>query len=404
VKSPLRALYLDVCVFWDEKHKKQRLGSSSLIEYRIFRNLLGEPTFEEDGGTLPKKMCRTTLKYEQEARGSFGVAVLKNKDGTYKGVRCEPFNYSGKEVVSIPKYSQLKNNELAEKLHEGEKLTPTGKRSVWKGGYKERYGDSWEYQLEREINKKVCVVTKLIDHIIFESKLVYQGTPRENDFLIYHDHLKIFWEKSAIQYLKDREFHHRFIQILKPTYEKYNIHKRYWNCVVGDSPEMARGLDSYGFSDLEVSMSFHEAVTSKLKRDDPKKFQSGTPDQVWSSMRRCWCVEPTSERIVQDILDWPRVLQVIINAKGCVVPGEAIRSGHREVRADRKGSLTSRLRTRKRKVTMICRPIHPDAQESYDLLTKGNVDDIMTDVEALKNHMDEIIMIEGLDNVIREEA
>jgi hypothetical protein len=95
---------------------------------------------------------------------------------------------------------------------------------------------------------------------------------------------------------------------------------------------------------------------------------------------------------------------VIINAKGCVVPGEAIRSGHREVRADRKGSLTIRLRTRQRKDTMICRPIHPVAQESYDLLTKGNVDDIMTDVEALKNHMDEIIMIEGLDNVIREEA
>jgi hypothetical protein len=35
-ESLLKPLYLDGCVFWDEKHKKQRLGSSSLIEYRIF--------------------------------------------------------------------------------------------------------------------------------------------------------------------------------------------------------------------------------------------------------------------------------------------------------------------------------------------------------------------------------
>ena len=53
---------------------------------------------------------------------------------------------------------------------------------------------------------------------------------------------------------------------------------------------------------------------------------------------------------------------------------------------------------------MICRPIHPDAQESYDLLTKSDIDDIMTDADTLKNHMDEIIiMIEELDDVIREE-
>ena len=43
-------------------------------------------------------------------------------------------------------------------------------------------------------------------------------------------------------------------------------------------------------------------------------------------------------------------------------------------------------------------------QESYDLLTKSDIDDIMTDADTLKNHMDEIIiMIEELDDVIREE-
>ena len=67
-----------------------------------------------------------------------------------------------------------------------------------------------------------------------------------------------------------------------------------------------------------------------------------------------------------------------------LVHGEAIRSGHRAERADKKGSLTSRLRTRQRMDTMICRPIHPDAQESYDLLTKSDIDDVMTDADTLR--------------------
>ena len=53
---------------------------------------------------------------------------------------------------------------------------------------------------------------------------------------------------------------------------------------------------------------------------------------------------------------------------------------------------------------MIYRSIHPDdAQESYDLLTKSVIVDIMTDADTLKNHTDEIIMIEESDNVLREE-
>jgi hypothetical protein len=54
-------------------------------------------------------------------------------------------------------------------------------------------------------------------------------------------------------------------------------------------------------------------------------------------MKRIWGVEPASERTVQDILDWPRVLQV---------HGEAIKNGHRAVRADEKGTLTSSLSAR----------------------------------------------------------
>lgn len=70
--------------------------------------------------------------------------------------------------------------------------------------------------------------------------------------------------------------------------------------IVGDSPENARALDSYGFSDLETSIRFHVSMTASLAATDEKKFQLGTPKHVWSAMVRCWnTCEPTSDRIVQ---------------------------------------------------------------------------------------------------------
>ena len=56
-----------------------------------------------------------------------------------------------------------------------------------------------------------------------------------------------------------------------------------------------------------LSMSFHQALTIDWATNNPNKFQFCTPNHVWSAMSRRWEVEPTSQRIVQDILDLPRV-------------------------------------------------------------------------------------------------
>lgn len=127
---------------------------------------------------------------------------------------------------------------------------------------------------------------------------VYSNTPFAKSFMIYHDHLSIMWEQRAIAYLKEIGWYDRFIKITGSNNAK--VVKYYRDSVVGDSPENARALDSYGFSDLECSMSFHVAMTAALLPNDEKKFQLGTPNQVWRTMERCWNVcEPTSERIVQ---------------------------------------------------------------------------------------------------------
>ena len=114
-------------------------------------------------------------------------------------------------------------------------------------------------------------------------------------------------------------------------------------------------------ADLELSMAFHEALTNRLANNDLRKFQLGTPAEVWRTMYRCWEMEPTPERIVQDILNLPRVLEKIVDANGCVVHGEALRNGHRARRLDGKGILKTPLRASNRKETLVDRPVHPDA-------------------------------------------
>jgi hypothetical protein len=48
-------------------------------------------------------------------------------------------------------------------------------------------------------------------------------------------------------------------------------------------------------------------------------------------MKKTWAVSPTSERIVQDILRWPKALRAIIEAEGAVVPFLDNRKGRRKM-------------------------------------------------------------------------
>ena len=102
-------------------------------------------------------------------------------------------------------------------------------------------------------------------------------------------------------------------------------------------------------------------------------------------------MEPTSERIVQDIVDLPRVLEKNLEANGYVVHGEAHRNGHRARRLAGKGILKTPLRVSNRKETLVGRPFHPDAKVAYDIIlgVQENLDnsnivlDTIEDVEIL---------------------
>jgi hypothetical protein len=366
-------------VLWDEHHRKQVLGCVSKFETRVSRHkTTGKVASPEDGGEFPPRKPVVDPKYPKDARACFGVGMVRNADGTYEGRRCAPYSYTGKTVLGIPKFRKAVNEQLR---HVRE--LP---HRPW--DYKVKFANQpdvdgkqrWEHEVHEALRRQgtVCI-TEIMDHVVCESQKLYAGTAGADRFLIFHDGLSQWWEKEAQEYLHTRwSFRDRQLRCNGDT----NKGTRYHNKVVGDSPELTRALDSHGFADLKRSMLFHVGLSSvyplTIEGPDgepvpnPRRFNMGTPAEVERTMFRCWTLEPTSDRIVEDILGLPRVLDKIIEARGTVVPDEFLRSGRRQRRAD--GSeLKRKPIKRQRKVTnTTLPPVHADCQEALRLL-KTNV-------------------------------
>ena len=112
--------------------------------------------------------------------------------------------------------------------------------------------------VEVEVNKKYCCVTELMDHVVTESRKIYADTTGANTFMIFHDDLSAWREPDAQEYLhtqwgmRDRQIH---------SFGITNRGRRYYRKLVGNSPELCRGLDAHGFSDLEAAIAYHASLT-----------------------------------------------------------------------------------------------------------------------------------------------
>ena len=337
---------------------------------RVARLADGTPASPEEGGVFPPEQPTTSIKFPGEARGLFGAAIRKKEDGTYEGVKAPVFNYTGRQVVSMSGYNTAVKQELKRVME---------LRGVWRTegyGYQQRYPDTWEAEVRAKVDQKLCNVKDLIDHVITESSAIYEGTEHANTFRIFHDGLSMWWDKDAQDYIRERGFYDRQLKAKDPTNHN-ELCKRYRNKLTGDSPELCRALDSHGFADLRRSIEFHCCLTSSYAADDGRKFLQGTPAQVFSSMKRCWEVAPSSERIVEDILKFEAVLDKIIAADGCMVEDEFLRTGRRGDDMDRKytsiqkGSVGKDLKhkatSRQRLDTLSSQPlaVHKDAKDGY---------------------------------------
>ena len=182
--------------------------------------------------------------------------------------------------------------------------------------------------------------------------------------MIFYDALSQWWEPEAQAYLRDvLNFPlDRQLRCEKDT----NRGTRYHEGLTGNSPEMCRVLDSYGFANLKFTLNFSAALTSIYKKSDPQRFNMGTPDEVALSLRRAWEVAPTSERICEDVKGFENALDRVIEAKGTIVPDLALRSGRRYMSL--KGNKQLK---RKRKDTIELPPVHPHCIRALHMIKSG---------------------------------
>jgi hypothetical protein len=187
----------------------------------------------------------------------------------------------------------------------------------------------------------------LMDHVIAEGKRVYRDTRREHTWLIYHDHLVIWWEKESQEYLKSlpcpiegnpsRTWYDRQIKISGDE-NNSQVAKRYKNCLPGDSPELMP-LDNHLFADLQEGAGKNVALSYHIKdgdADSALKYSFATPRKVYNSLQRtikAGC--PSSHRIVEDIKRvFCNTLQRIINANGTYIEDYSSKRARHGVRAE----------------------------------------------------------------------
>ena len=115
----------------------------------------------------------------------------------------------------------------------------------------------------------------------------------------------------------------------------------------------------------------------------------------WDEKHKKQILEPMSKyqyRVYRkDILNLPRVLKKILDEKGTVVHGEALRNGQRARRADGKGNMKGNLSTSRRKSTLTSRPVHQDARPALDFILDKEKDVIRLEetIESIEDMIDD---------------
>jgi len=87
-------------------------------------------------------------------------------------------------------------------------------------------------------------------------------------------------------------------------------------------------------------------------------------EETWTTVRA-----PSDARIAEDIAGWEKVCEKIIEAKGCIVPDENFRTGHRARKVHGEGVRKTKLHKRDRKNTLNLElPVHPGLKNAYEVL------------------------------------
>jgi hypothetical protein len=78
--------------------QKKEIGRSGETVYSLPWNENG--MYDKEGG-IPDVEKKLHVKYAKEGRFSFGVALVELSNGTLEGRRCDTFDFSAKNLITI---------------------------------------------------------------------------------------------------------------------------------------------------------------------------------------------------------------------------------------------------------------------------------------------------------------
>ena len=84
-------------------------------------------------------------------------------------------------------------------------------------------------------------------------------------------------------------------------------------------------------------------------------------------------MEPTAERVQENIEALPSILNDIIKVEGCTMLGKDNNTGKRYTKLKGVGVLKNKPAKRDRKSTLVLRPCHPDLKNVLDSLIAGKI-------------------------------
>jgi len=221
--------------------------------------------------------------------------------------------------------------------------------------YKSLYGDNWEDEIEKDIPKHTCI-TKLVTHIVTESKKLYENTPYKDCWMFYHDALSLMTAKSCVdwmkkQYIDESNTISYYDKWILPVLGLNDAYTRFAGRPIGNSPEMMP-LDNCLNKDLHELVARHVLMSraSAINKDDPRIFSLSSAKKVSHAYRRVWCPTtgcgPPSYRIVQDIMKVVDAMKKIFDQKGAFVPDLAQRPGERHIINQLKSKIWGGKRTK----------------------------------------------------------
>eukprot|EP01050_Picozoa_sp_SAG11_P017372 SAG11_NODE_2500_length_3282_cov_3.538800_1_plen_631_part_00 len=351
--------FLDGTLFADEHTERCVLaerghhGQGARIQYSVPKKD-GVYCPPSEGGKYSPLRSITKPKFDATASGCFAVAA-PTVDGVRVGRKATPVRYTG-TVVGVGRYERelqkmfVTTRALGQKSRDQEAAGAVDKRgrkkrnSVWHdhtmaaNPYESRFGPDWQQKLPSTF--KFFSIATIMDHLKAEGDRIFAGTPREADWLIYHDRLPQWWEPDAQAHMERLGMAHRQWWAEGATNE--SLTEYYKEKLFGDSPEMMP-LDSSLFNDLIEAIGKNVCATVGL--DAKERHSMSTPDEAWQTMCAVWQTADavSSGRIIQDIDRVLVAIERIIEADGAYVEELDYRNGHRKAAQliSRGGALTA---------------------------------------------------------------